>query len=229
MLFIDSPMRWFRSALSLLVALCSIIALSAPGTCAASVTPADISFDYKLAWVDVESSTFGVSLQASPKPSYDSSSEWSLILRYNENAKATIAQISDGWKLGIVDHASWALMPGSAPFDPLFLTVHSSGQMNLEDTVVKLAEPAHIYLVPTAVPVRSTSTYLLKNGEDFQVNSGVNLAQIPKKAYGPWLSLRSASATNIMDNTQTASRGVSSSSARQSRPTLSSTDSTKAS
>ncbi|KAI8324639.1 hypothetical protein GQ54DRAFT_302446 [Martensiomyces pterosporus] len=217
----DSPRRWFRSASLILTVLHCILAFSALGASAADINPGDISFDYKLAWVDVQSSTFGVSMKATAQSSFDSSAPWSLLIRYDKTANANITQITSGWGLGIYDYSSWALMPSTTPFDPLYFTVHSSGQMDLENTVVKLAEPTSIILVPSAVPSSRSLGYTLMKDQTYTINANVNLAQIPKKAFGPWLSLANTNAEsipNVSQNTasQQSSGGGASSSAPQS-------------
>ncbi|KAJ2007144.1 hypothetical protein GGI04_000036 [Coemansia thaxteri] len=162
------------------------------------INPLGITFDYKLAWVDVQSSTFGVSMQANAHSSFVNGTKWSLLIRYDPSAQANIVQITNGWGLGIYDYSSWALLPSKNPLDIMYFTVRSSGQMNLEDTVVKLAEPSTFFLVPSSTPSLASSGYELKKNQDYTINQGVNLSQIPKSAFGAWLSLSSVPAEALM-------------------------------
>ncbi|KAJ2551832.1 hypothetical protein GGH95_005863 [Coemansia sp. RSA 1836] len=194
---------WVRSAAKLLTVLCCITgALAADdGTAAngqlASVNPLGVTFDYKLAWVNVQSSTFGVSMKAKAQPTFVNGTAWSLLLRYDSSARANIVQITDGWGLGIYDHASWALMPSKDPFDTMHFTVHSSGKMSLEDSVVKLAEPTSFFLV-SSVDRTPLSGFELRKGSDYTINQDVNLAQIPKAPFGSWLSLSAVPPESLM-------------------------------
>ncbi|KAJ2748004.1 hypothetical protein GGI20_000091 [Coemansia sp. BCRC 34301] len=183
---------WIRSAAKLLTVLCCVTGATAAdddGTNAhpAKINPMGVTFDYKLAWVNVQTSTFGVSMQAKAQPTYNGTA-WSLLLRYDPSAMANIVQISDGWGLGIYDHSSWALFPSKDPFGTMYFTVHSSGQMSLEDTVLKLAEPASFFLVSSAGNSFS-SGFELRKDSDYTINQSVNLAKIPKEPFGSWLSL----------------------------------------
>ncbi|KAJ2010959.1 mRNA decay protein, partial [Coemansia sp. S85] len=64
------------------------------------------------------------------------------------------------------------------------------GQMNLEDTVLKLAEPTYFFLaLSTGSGSSFSSGYELKKDLDYTINRGVNFAEIPKARFGPWLSL----------------------------------------
>ncbi|KAJ2343352.1 hypothetical protein GGF43_005719, partial [Coemansia sp. RSA 2618] len=180
---------------------------------------------YKLSWVSVENSTFGVSLQATRQQTYTEGTEWSLLMRYAPDAQANITAISNGWGLGIYDYASWALLPGKEPFAPMYLTVHTSGDMSLEDTVVSHAEPKTLILVPKAQPSRDSLGYTLIKNNDYTVNKGVNLAEIPKDAYGSWLSLKDTNAESVLDMARdpTSSSEVPSPSSR-SEPSASASD-----
>ncbi|KAJ2797381.1 hypothetical protein H4R20_005206, partial [Coemansia guatemalensis] len=180
------PRRWSSSALLLLVVLYSLafdMALGADDQ-PTTINPLGITFDYKLAWVDVEESSFGVSLQATAQPTYTKDADWSLLIRFVRDAEANITAISSGWGLGIYDYASWAILPGKDPFGVLRFTVRSSGQMSVENTVVKLAEPATLVLVPKSEPSADSKGYTLIKGRDYTINNGVNLAELPKAAFG---------------------------------------------
>ncbi|KAJ2493854.1 hypothetical protein IWW37_000240 [Coemansia sp. RSA 2050] len=188
---------WARSAATLLTGICCFVRGAAGDGNVISArqiqtNPVGVTFDYKLAWVDVQSSTFGVSMQVTAQPTYVNGTKWSLLLRYDPSAKANIIRVTDGWGLGIYDYSSWAFLPSKDPFDIMYFTVHSSGQMNLEDTVVKLAEPTYFFLaLPTGSGSSFSSGYELKKGSDYTINRGVNLAEIPKAPFGAWLSLSS--------------------------------------
>ncbi|KAJ2102010.1 hypothetical protein GGI09_001446 [Coemansia sp. S100] len=193
---------WVRSAATLLTGICCITRASAAddvdtGTPQIRVNPLGVTFDYKLAWVNVQSSSFGVSMQAKPQPTFVNGTQWSLLLRFDPSAKANIVQITDGWGLGIYDYSSWAFLPSKNPFDTMYFTVHSSGQMNLEDTVVKLAEPTSFFLVSSAGPSFS-SGFDLRKDSDYTINRGVNLAEIPKAPFGSWLSLSRVPPESLM-------------------------------
>ncbi|KAJ2886357.1 hypothetical protein H4R27_000721 [Coemansia aciculifera] len=193
---------WVRSAATLLTGICCFIRASAANddgtdTPQMRVNPLGVTFDYKLAWVNVQSSTFGVSMQATRQPTYVNGTLWSLLLRFDPSAKANIVQITDGWGLGIYDYSSWAFLPSKNPFDTMYFTVHSSGQMNLEDTVVKLAEPTSFFLVSSAGSSFS-SGFDLRKDSDYTINRGVNLAEIPKAPFGSWLSLSRVPPESLM-------------------------------
>ncbi|KAJ1821196.1 hypothetical protein LPJ60_002764 [Coemansia sp. RSA 2675] len=188
--------RWARSAAILVTGICCF-ARGAAGDGSGTIStrqiqanPVGVTFDYKLAWVDVQSSTFGVSMQVNAQPTYINGTKWSLLIRYDPSAKANIIQVTDGWGLGIYDYSSWAFLPSKDPFNIMYFTVHSSGQMNLEDTVLKLAEPTYFFLaLSTGSGSSFSSGYELKKDLDYTINRGVNFAEIPKARFGPWLSL----------------------------------------
>ncbi|KAJ2176789.1 hypothetical protein IWW43_002325 [Coemansia sp. RSA 1935] len=167
----------------------------------AIINPLGITFEYKLSWVNVESSTFGVSLLATKQSTFKEDTEWSLLMRYAPDAQANITAISNGWGLGVYDYASWALLPGKSPFEAMHMTLHTSGHMSLEDTVVRHAEPQTLVLVPEAKPSKDFIGYTLIKNRDFTVNTGVNLAEIPKDAYGSWLLLKDTNVESILDIT----------------------------
>ncbi|KAJ2498452.1 hypothetical protein GGH96_004297 [Coemansia sp. RSA 1972] len=187
--------------------LCSVVLLSslainpALGADEAIINPLGITFEYKLSWVNVEESTFGVSLQATKQSTFKEGTEWSLLMRYAPDAQANITAISNGWGLGVYDYASWALLPGKSPFETMHMTLHTSGHMSLEDTVVRHAEPQTLVLVPEAKPSKDFIGYTLIKNKDFTVNTGVNLAEIPKDAYGSWLLLKDTNVESILDIT----------------------------
>ncbi|KAJ1768508.1 hypothetical protein LPJ74_004828 [Coemansia sp. RSA 1843] len=160
--------------------------------------PIGITFNYTLGWVDVTTSTFGVSLLPVKQSTYVEGTPWSLLIRYDPSARANITQLSPGWGLGIYDYASWVLLPSSAPYNDIYFTVHSTGQMNLEDTVEKLAVPAALMLIGDASPKPSSEGYKLYQDHDYFIEN-VNMAQLPKAAFGAWTSLAdtNAEAMNI--------------------------------
>ncbi|KAJ2079267.1 hypothetical protein H4R24_003897 [Coemansia sp. RSA 988] len=164
-----------------------------------TINPLGITFDYRLAWVDVKESSFGVSLQATAQSTYTEGADWSLLIRFAPDAQANITAISSGWGLGIYDYASWAILPGKDPFGILRFTVRSSGQMSVENTVVKLAEPATLVLVPNSVPSAESKGYTLIKGRDYTINKGVNLAELPKTASGDWRDLVDANSETVLD------------------------------
>ncbi|KAJ2852599.1 hypothetical protein IWW36_000228 [Coemansia brasiliensis] len=165
------------------------------------INPLGITFAYNLAWVSVESSTFGVSLKASPQSTYQPDTKWSLLLRFAPDAQANITAISKGWGLGIYDYASWALLPSKKPFEPMQFTVTTSAKMDLENTVTNFAEPKTLILVPEAKPNKDSLGYTLIKNNDYTVNAGVNLAEIPKDPYGEWESLVDINSESVLDVT----------------------------
>ncbi|KAJ2162641.1 hypothetical protein GGF46_000514 [Coemansia sp. RSA 552] len=204
--------RWHRAFALTLAALYTLDLGPVMGAETGIINPLGITFDYKLAWVNVEESTFGVNMQASAQPSYEDGAEWSLLMRYSLEAHANITAISKGWGLGTYDYATWALLPGKVPFEPLHFTVRSSGPMSLEDSVMKLSEPTLLILVPAARPSKSTPGYTLRKDADYTVNSGVNLAEVPKAAFGAWDSLIDTSAGLVVDVAEEPTSALSSAS-----------------
>ncbi|KAJ1731561.1 hypothetical protein LPJ61_002472 [Coemansia biformis] len=204
-----------RSWASLVLALLYLLALH--GALAADepagINPLGITFDYKLGWVDVEKSTFGASIQATAQPSYVDGTAWSLLVRFAQDAQANVTGISPGWGLGVYDYASWVLLPGPAPFEPLRLTIRSSSNMAQESAVVKYAQPVSLILVPAGRPSAESSGYTLVSGRDYSVDTDVNLAELPKAAFGAWLSLAAADAAPPPSPTTTATGAHPSSSA----------------
>ncbi|KAJ2774143.1 hypothetical protein IWQ56_000701 [Coemansia nantahalensis] len=180
-------------ALLQLLLLCS---LALPGARAAAappdINPLGITFDYKLAWIDAETSTYGATLQAAPQSTFVGGTKWSLLMRFAPDARANVTALSPGWGLGAYDYASWLLLPGSAPFDPVRLTIRSSGNLALETDIAKHAVPTNFMIVPSARPSATSTGYALVSGRDYTLNDGVNLAELPKAAFGPWLTLTAA-------------------------------------
>ncbi|KAJ1833070.1 hypothetical protein LPJ63_003041 [Coemansia sp. RSA 2711] len=197
------PRRWLRSAalpLTLLALFAIGPALGADSS--PTINPLGITFDYKLAWINVEESTFGVKMQATAHGTTSTDpdpADWSLLLRYAPDAQANITAVSKGWGLGVYDYASWALLPSKTPYDYMYFTVHTSGDMSLEDTVVNHAEPKTLILVPESRPNQDSTGYSLIKDRDYTINAGVNLAEIPKDAFGNWLSLVDTNAESVLD------------------------------
>ncbi|KAJ2617607.1 hypothetical protein H4S08_000248 [Coemansia sp. RSA 1365] len=195
------PRSWRSSALLLLTILYSLafdMALCAEDQ-PTTINPLGITFDYRLAWVDVEESSFGVSLQATAQSTHKKDVHWSLLIRFAPDAQANITAVSSGWGLGIYDYASWAILPGKDPFGILRFTVRSSGQMGPENTAAKLAEPVKLILVPKSVPSVDSKGYTLIKGRDYTINKGVNLDKIPKAAFGDWLELVGTASESVLD------------------------------
>ncbi|KAJ2393868.1 hypothetical protein GGI23_004918, partial [Coemansia sp. RSA 2559] len=165
-------------------------------TGSSAFNPIGITFNYTLGWVDVTTSTFGVSLLPVKHSTYVDGSPWSLLLRYDSSEHANITQISPGWGLGIYDYASWVLLPSSTPFNDMYFTVHSTGQMNLEDTVKKLAVPVALMVIGDSSPKPSSEGYKLYQDHDYYIEN-VNLAQLPKAAFGAWTSLTDTKAESM--------------------------------
>ncbi|KAJ2712955.1 hypothetical protein H4R19_002491, partial [Coemansia spiralis] len=128
-------------ALLSLMLMCSLAADTPP-----SINPLGITFDYKLAWIDAATSTYGAILQATRQPTFTSGTEWSLLIRYAPDAQVNVSALSPGWGLGSYDHASWLLLPAPAPFEPLRLTIHSSSNMALETDIANHAVPTSLIL-----------------------------------------------------------------------------------
>ncbi|KAJ1893440.1 hypothetical protein LPJ66_005758 [Kickxella alabastrina] len=160
----------------------------------------ELTFDYKIAWIDVESATFGVSLQAYKKPTFIHRTNWSLLVRYDASARANITQISQGWGLNYYDYSTWIIVSGKEQFNILRYTVRSSGKMNLEDTVNKLAVPNQLFLINSTDFSDNQPGVNLELGVEYFVNADVNLAQIPKKAFGDWLNLKEIDAEKILSS-----------------------------
>lgn len=168
-----------------------------------SINPIGVTFEYKLAWVDVKSSTFGVSVQAAAHSQKAKDTNWILLLRYDKETQANVTKISSGWELDTYDYASWMFIPGDKPYDQLYFTARSGAKMNTEDTVRKYAEPAQVYLmfVNQGSSTEDMAAYVLRKGSDYTLNQGVNLSEIPNKAFGPWLSLPDPVADTSLDET----------------------------
>ncbi|KAJ2559168.1 hypothetical protein EV175_000466 [Coemansia sp. RSA 1933] len=130
------------------------------------------------------------------RSTYVEGTPWSLLIRYDSSAHANITQLSPGWGLGIYDYASWVLLPSSAPFNNMYFTVHSTGQMNLEDTVEKLTVPVALMIIGDASPKPSSEGYKLYQDHDYFIEN-VNLAQLPKATFGPWDSLTDTNAESM--------------------------------
>ncbi|PIA14674.1 hypothetical protein COEREDRAFT_10101 [Coemansia reversa NRRL 1564] len=199
------PRSWHSSAL-LLLAILYLLAFDM-ALCAddqpTTINPLGITFDYRLAWVDVEESSFGVSLQATAQSTHTKDVDWSLLIRFAPDAQANITAISSGWGLGIYDYASWAILPGREPFGILRFTVRSSGQMSSENMVVKLAEPVKLILVPNSVPSVDSKGYTLIKHRDYTINKEVNIDKIPKAAFGDWLELVGTTSDSVLDIART--------------------------
>ncbi|KAJ2455328.1 hypothetical protein EV183_000864 [Coemansia sp. RSA 2336] len=193
--------RWLYSAALFVLLYTSAFNLALAADGSTTINPLGITFAYNLAWVSVESSTFGVSLTASPQSTYQPGTEWSLLLRFAPDARANITAISKGWGLGIYDYASWALLPSKKPFEPMEFTVTTSAKMDLENTVTNFAEPKTLILVPEAQPNKDSLGYTLIKNNDYTVNAGVNLAEIPKEPYGEWESLVDINSESVVDVT----------------------------
>ncbi|KAJ2665395.1 hypothetical protein IWW48_000284 [Coemansia sp. RSA 1200] len=160
------------------------------------INPIGVTFNYSLGWVDVTTSTFGVTLTPVKQSTYVEGTPWSLLVRFDQSARANITQITPGWGLGIYDYASWVLLPSSSPFNDMHFTVHSAGQMNLEDTVDKLAVPNVFMIIGDTSPKPSSKVYNLYQNHDYYIEN-VNLAQLPKTAFGAWESLSDTNAESI--------------------------------
>ncbi|KAJ1874141.1 hypothetical protein LPJ55_001741 [Coemansia sp. RSA 990] len=193
--------RWLYLAALLVLFYTSAFNLALAADGSTTINPLGITFAYNLAWVNVESSTFGVSLKASPQSTYQPDTEWSLLLRFAPDAQANITAISKGWGLGIYDYASWALLPSKKPFEPMEFTVTTSAKMDLENTVTNFAEPKTLILVPEARPNKDSLGYTLIKNNDYTVNAGINLAEIPKEPYGEWESLVDIDTESVLDVT----------------------------
>ncbi|KAJ2378108.1 hypothetical protein IW150_000988 [Coemansia sp. RSA 2607] len=167
-----------------------------------------VTFEYKIGWVDVESSTFGVSLLPKKKDNYvDRGNTWGLMLRYDPNAMANITQMSAGWGLTYYDYTSWILGASSTPFKTMYFIVHSSGQMSLENTVLQLTTPEQLYFVPNNTSsgnLQELTVIPLTIDVDYTINSGVNLAQNPKTATGPWIGLEDTRAEEKLSTASNA-------------------------
>ncbi|KAJ1645496.1 hypothetical protein LPJ64_002931 [Coemansia asiatica] len=191
------PSRWFRSALFLLAVLVCTLCMQGANAQSDNEEPV-VTLDYKLGWVNVESATFGVSILPKPRPNYADGSSWSIWIRYDSTAYANITKISSGWGLGFYDYSSWVLVPDSDLLKTMYFVVHSSGQMNDEETIKQLAIPQSIFYVFSNDFSKVNSGIPLTVGDGYTVNEGVNLAEIPKSSYGPWNSLEVTKAEPVL-------------------------------
>ncbi|KAJ1723768.1 hypothetical protein LPJ53_001936 [Coemansia erecta] len=189
--------RWLRAVSLLLVAFVCTMCMRGAYAQTDALDPG-VTFEYKIGWVDVETSTFGVSLLPKKKDNYvDRGNVWGLMLRYDPNAMANITQMSSGWGLTYYDYTSWILGASSTPFKTMYFIVHSSGQMSLENTVLQLTTPEQLYFVPNNTSsgnLQELTVIPLTKGVDYTINNEVNLSENPKSATGPWIGLEDTQA-----------------------------------
>ncbi|KAI9502821.1 hypothetical protein BX070DRAFT_225651, partial [Coemansia spiralis] len=209
-----SSLRRLYSVLFFILAVCVLLGNcmvaaddSSDSVDPSTINPMGLTFNYQLGWVDVTSSTFGVTIQAVKHSTYVDGTPWSLLIRFDPSARANITEISDGWGLGVYDYSSWVLLPSKSLFEPMYFTVHSTGQMNLENTVMKLAVPTKFILIADSTPKPSSNGYKLIEDRDYYINTG-NLAELPKSAYGAWRSLVNTNAELILNVTEEPSSTV---------------------
>ncbi|KAJ2719735.1 mRNA decay protein [Coemansia sp. Benny D115] len=186
--------RWLRAASTLILAVllcasmppCSVHAQQPSD--AGVVTDLGVKFTYTVSWVHVEDGTFGAVIQAVKKPTYVDGTPWSLLIRYDASAAAQITNASDDWGLGIYDSASWVFVPKDNPFVPLYITVKTSGKLDLEDTVRRLAVPEIFFYVASNDFEHMEMGYTLTKDNDYTITT-VNYSQLSKEIFGQWVGL----------------------------------------
>ncbi|KAJ1798870.1 hypothetical protein LPJ56_006719, partial [Coemansia sp. RSA 2599] len=186
------PTRWFRPALWQLAVFVFTLCMQGAYAQSDEIDP-KMTFDYKVGWVNKESSTFGVSILAIKKPDFVDGSPWSIMVRYGEDVRANITSITNGWGHAYFDPSSSVFVPNSEPFTTMYYVVYSSGQMTDDESVRKLTTPVSILYFHTTDFSKATFSVPLNANEHYSVNDGVILDQIPNASYGPWKNLRQIS------------------------------------
>ncbi|KAJ1921577.1 hypothetical protein H4219_000615 [Mycoemilia scoparia] len=176
--------------IAILCLLASIISYLASAQLGPQNNNFGVAFQYKLAWVNVQTSKFGVELTPNYAPNSPQPTAWSLSMTFPQSARTTLETAGSDvnrWDLQTRDGQVWVASPMDTMPNNLYMTGTTTGQMDLEDTIKELAIPQQLVLYPRNMIGDTSVAYVLKLGTDYTVDEGINLAQIPTEPFGPWI------------------------------------------
>ncbi|KAJ1675480.1 hypothetical protein EV182_001179 [Spiromyces aspiralis] len=181
---------------TLLVAVLVVAVVLSPLTCAAgsagNITSAEaygVSFDYKLAWVDATNKRLGAEIT----PTFVSNdaadaTTWYLALYYPQGSIISFSSASNDWNLSPSSSESWVGVASPLVNRPgvLYVVAEVAQDIDLASAVSTVGAVTQMSMYPRVPDGNMVSQLFLIPGADFQVNQGVDIADLPTSPPDSW-------------------------------------------